>query len=87
MCLCHNKYSFSTGDHAYTVQPGGSGETGTQTDCVETRNFGTQTDLTIDCLKNYDNQQLRNERLIRRHLTVADVTKDDSSCKFYTGWF
>ncbi|XP_060081914.1 uncharacterized protein LOC132563760 [Ylistrum balloti] len=81
----HNNSFSILSDHAYTIQPRGPGERGTQTDSVETRNFGTQTDLTINCLKNYDDQQLQNEGLIRRHLTVTNVTKDDSSCKFYTG--
>ena len=44
-----------------------------------------QTTITMEHLKDYEDQSLMDEGSMRRHLVIKDVMKDNDSCKFYTG--
>ncbi|KAK3085080.1 hypothetical protein FSP39_003199 [Pinctada imbricata] len=47
--------------------------------------IGCQTDITLADLSRYDNIHMKDEGSMRRSFIMADVLKDDKSCKFYTG--
>ena len=44
-----------------------------------------QTTITMEHLKDYEDQSLMDEGSMRRYLVIKDVMKDNDSCKFYTG--
>lgn len=44
-----------------------------------------QTDITMADLSTYDEAHLKDKGSMRRRFIIADVLKDDKSCKFYTG--
>ncbi|XP_070544938.1 uncharacterized protein [Ptychodera flava] len=45
----------------------------------------TQTDITIEHLKPYSDQALTDTKIMKRHMFMRDVRRNNKSCKFYTG--